>query len=150
MRRGAEEVLVFSGCVKAWTGLARKLAMSVDGGIGKALVEREEQLAQGGLLFRSAGVLGMAVRVETAHITHADGTKILPQCVSACEVLLTPCVDRSVAIDYIVITNVLEATGLVPAGDVCHGIVATFASGCTMNDKLGDLSHINSVLLVNK
>ena len=50
--------------------------MTSDDGVGKLAMEVEDEGDEGGTLLECAGVLGLAVGVETAFVADADGAAV--------------------------------------------------------------------------
>lgn len=81
-------------------------------------------------LSRSSGVLGFVVLGNTADIAHADRIGVVALAVSADLLDRTAFMDRAIAINHIVIADVLPTVALdVPLAYLVNGVVLAFRSG---------------------
>ena len=92
-----------------------EVAVAEDDGFGVVNAEGLEQGVQGSLLRCSAGVLGMALGVETAFVADADAVLVVVEGMGAGEVLVARLVQLTVALYVVVVAG--EAEAAVVAGD---------------------------------
>ena len=109
-----------------------------------------DELFDGGLLGRCAGVLGLACGVASAHIADADGVGVVAAGVGAVLVERAARLDHAVEVDDVMIADVLPSVAFgwrsgVPPADVGCLEVGAFFGGGAVDDDFIDLSHIISI-----
>ena len=98
-----------------------KVAVTEDAGIGVRLLQTAEQAQQGALLQGRAGVVGVALLVQSSLVAHAEAVLVVAPGVCPHEVLVARLVGRSVASDVVVVAREPEPLGMVP-DELCHQI----------------------------
>ena len=107
---GLEGGVVGAG-VEAGTGLGNvgQVTMTEDAGIGVVGLERLQQVPEGGLLCRRAGVSRMTVRGEATLVADAEGVLVVVAGMGAGQILMTSLIDLTIACDVVVVTGEPEA-----------------------------------------
>ena len=123
----------FAG-VETGTGLADagEVAVTEDLGIGEVDAEAAEQFFHGDLLSFGAGVGRTTIGIQTTLVTDADGAAVVRSGMRPHLQETTMLRHRSVTADIEVIANGTEATSLVVAHHLLHGITSITPRGRTM------------------
>lgn len=97
--------------IEAGTGLGDvgQVTMTEDAGIGVVGLERLQQVPEGGLLCRRAGVSGMAVGGEATFVADAERVLVVVAGMGAGQILMTSLIDLTIACDVVVVTGEPEA-----------------------------------------
>ena len=117
-----------------------QLAVAENLGVGVVLLERLQQMPEGGLLLRRAGVGRVTVGKQTALVADADGMGVVVAGVGTGEVLMTGLVKLAVAGDVVVVAGETE-TGRVAGNQRLHRERTVLARRTAMNDNQINLSH---------
>ncbi len=122
-----------------------EVAVTDNLGVGVVLLQVLEEEPQGGLLLRSAGVLGTAFLVQTALIADADGVLVVVADMGSGEFLRPSFLDGALTIDVPVVAALGEAPGLVPAVDVVDGDSLRESCGGAVYDDVQHVLHGKSL-----
>ena len=117
-----------------------EVAIAEDAGIGMGLLQTTEQAQQGALLFRRAGVGGVAVLVEASFVADAERVLVVAYGVGAHQLFVARLVGPAVAGDVVVVARESEPFR-VTADEGCHGKVLVRARGRTVNDNQINVAH---------
>ena len=71
-------------------------------------------------------------------VADSDGMGVLARCVCSDLIFRTPTMNGAVAVDYIVIADIGEATGEMPLADLGDSIILSLRRGRAMEDYLID------------
>ena len=91
--------------------------MTEDAGFGVVDLERLQQVPEGGLLCRRAGVGRMTLGGQTALVADADGVLVVMTGMGAGQILMTGLIDLTIACDVVVITGEPE-TGIMAGNEI--------------------------------
>ena len=127
--------------VEAGTGFIGELVVAVDGGVGELFLQLFYECPERGFLSCRTGVLGLAVRRQTADIADAETDSIVTFAVCANLVHRSSWVYAAVKTNYKVITYAVEASLAMPAVDIFDSEVLALFSGTAMNDDFCYFSH---------
>ena len=112
--------------------------MATDDGFGELAMEIEKEADEGGTLLEGASVLGLAVGIETAFITDADGASVEGATMSAHLIQAAVLSDRAILTDIEVITYVDEATLQVVVLQLLWSIITVLTRGGAVDDEIAD------------
>ena len=131
----------FETDVKTRTGFAGKLVVAVYGGGGMLRLEYGDEGRQCLFLGVCAGVARPTCAVQSTYVTHPDGVGVVAAAVCAGLFHGSACVDRSVEIDHIMVSDVAKTACTVPRRDFLDGDVASRNGRAAVNDDFTDGSH---------
>lgn len=94
---------------RAGLGDVGQVTMTEDAGIGVVGLERLQQVPEGSLLCRRAGVSRMAVRGEATFVADAERVLVVVAGMGAGQILMTSLIDLTIACDVVVVTGEPEA-----------------------------------------
>ena len=112
--------------------------MTSDDGLGKLTMEVEDEGDEGGTLLECAGVLRLAVGVETAFVADTDGAAVEGAAVSAHFIQAAVLGDGAILADVEVIADVDEASREVVVLELLGSVVLGLAGGGAVNDDVAD------------
>lgn len=101
-----------------------------------------DQVVQALFLLRCAGVAGMTLGVEAAHVADAYAVGVVSLAVRALVLELTTFLHMSVQTDDVVVADALEASLLVPAVNLLGTDVHARRRGGAVDDDFIDGSHV--------
>ena len=122
--------------------------MTADDGVRKLAMEVEDEGDEGSTLLEGAGVLRLAVGVETAFVADTDGAAVEGAAVSAHFIQAAVLGDGAIPADVVVIAYVEEASRHVVALELLGSVVLGLAGGGAVNDDVADgvRGHVNAML----
>ena len=136
-------MFVFGVCVEAWASFSSELSVSVYCSKRKAIVQILQELHDGYLLRLSSCIFrGLAIYSKTPDITDTDTVCVVFQAVCTGLGDWSPSVHAAVAIDYVMVADILEFPCEVPTPDVGNSVVAPLRGCATMDDYFIDCSHL--------
>ena len=112
--------------------------MTSDDGLGKLTMEVEDEGDEGSTLLECAGVLRLAVGVETAFVADTDGAAVEGAAVSAHFIQAAVLGDGAILADVEVIADVDEASREVVVLELLGSVVLGLAGGGAVNDDVAD------------
>ena len=103
--------------------------MTKDFGIGVIGLQSSKQGDEGMLLGRSAGVVGLALGIETSLIANANRVGVVAEGMSSNHILGAAFMEFAILRDVIMVAGGLETSSLVTGFEVFRREVASDASG---------------------
>ena len=112
--------------------------MTTDDGFGEFAMEIKKEADEGGTLLEGASVLGLAVGIETAFITDADGAAVEGATVSAHLIKAAVLSDRAILADVVVITDINKTTLQVVVLELFRCVITVLTRGGAVDDEVTD------------
>ena len=117
-----------------------QVAVAEDPGIGVFFLQAAQQPEQGAFLPRCAGIIGVAVLVQTTFVAYAERMLVVAHGVGTDQLFVSRLVGPAVACDVVVVARESEAIR-VTADECCHGKATVTARGRTVNDNQINVPH---------
>ena len=142
-------MFVFGVCIEARAGFGCKISVSMYGSVGVAIVQILQELHDGYLLRLSSCIFrGLAIYSKTPDITDTDTVCVVFQAVCTGLGDWSPSVHAAVAIDDVMVADILEFPCEVPTPDVRNSVVAPLWGCATVYDEFTDCSHLRLPVVV--
>ena len=117
-----------------------EVAVAEDAGIGMGFLQATEQAQQGAFLAGCAGVVGIAMLIETPFIADAERVLVVAYGVGAHQLFVARLIGPAVAGDVVMVAGESEPFR-VTADEGCHGKVLVRARGRTVDDNQINVAH---------
>ena len=136
-------MFVFGVCIEARAGFGCEISVSMYGSFWVAIVQILQELHDGNLLRLSSCIFrGLAIHSKSPDITDTDTVCVVFQAVGTGLGDWSPSVHAAVAIDDVMVADILEFPCEVPTPDVGNSVVAPLWGCATMDDYFIDCSHL--------
>lgn len=115
----------------------------MDGGHRVLQVESPQEFFERSLLlWRSCVLWCLAIGSDTTDVADAYAVSVMAGAMGTDLGDGTASMDRAVAVDDVMIPDVLEASGEMPLTNLSDSVVLSFRSGRAVDDEFGDFSHL--------